>query len=182
MLKIAILGSVVLKNATDFLDQKSAATVLYAPKLSLAVMLDNVVPIVPNNLFPSNLDGFTRKLITSDIRKSFFTDIEKTRPNRDQLKVDPSGVFRNIPNVWDRVYIATGAKFIGGITIGHHSIVGANAVVTTDVPPFSVVAGNPAEIINGITRENLSRYASYFYKGMSLGEASRFMFGDINAC
>jgi serine O-acetyltransferase len=97
-------------------------------------------------------------------------------------KVDSNGISRNFPNVEERVYIATGAKLIGGITIGHHSIVGANAVVTTDVLPFSVVVGNPEKIINSITRDNLSRYASYLYKGMSLSEASRVMFGDTNAC
>jgi len=35
----------------------------------------------------------------------------------------------------------------GGTTIGHGSIVGARAVVTKDVPPFAIVAGNPAKII-----------------------------------
>lgn len=96
-------------------------------------------------------------------------------------KIDRNGISRNIPNVEERVYIATGAKLIGGITIGHHSIIGANAVVTTDIPPFSVAAGNPAKIISNITLDNLSRYVSYFYKGMSLNEASRLMFGDTNA-
>jgi virginiamycin A acetyltransferase len=35
----------------------------------------------------------------------------------------------------------------GGTTIGHGSVVGARSVVTKDVPPFAIVAGNPAKII-----------------------------------
>jgi acetyltransferase-like isoleucine patch superfamily enzyme len=34
-----------------------------------------------------------------------------------------------------------------GITIGEGAMVGAGAVVTKDVPPFSVVVGNPAKVI-----------------------------------
>jgi len=39
---------------------------------------------------------------------------------------------------------------LGGITIGKGSVVGAGSVVTRDVPPFTVVAGNPARVIRGI--------------------------------
>jgi acetyltransferase-like isoleucine patch superfamily enzyme len=35
-----------------------------------------------------------------------------------------------------------------GVRIGHHSIIGANAVVTRDVPPHSTAVGIPARIIH----------------------------------
>lgn len=35
----------------------------------------------------------------------------------------------------------------GGVTIGESSIVGAGAIVTKDVPPYSVVGGNPARVL-----------------------------------
>ncbi|HZK80265.1 MAG TPA: type B chloramphenicol O-acetyltransferase, partial [Humisphaera sp.] len=45
------------------------------------------------------------------------------------------------------VWICAGA-FIGpGVTIGDNSIVGARAVVTRDIPPGMIVAGNPARVI-----------------------------------
>ncbi|MPM95542.1 Chloramphenicol acetyltransferase [bioreactor metagenome] len=34
-----------------------------------------------------------------------------------------------------------------GVTIGHGAIVGARSVVTHDVPPYAIVAGNPARLI-----------------------------------
>lgn len=46
--------------------------------------------------------------------------------------------------------IGTGAIILGGITIGEGSIVGAGAVVTRDVPPHSVVAGNPARMLRSL--------------------------------
>jgi NDP-sugar pyrophosphorylase family protein len=44
-------------------------------------------------------------------------------------------------------WIGNGAKIISGITIGHGSIVGAGAVVTKDIKPYSIVGGIPAKKI-----------------------------------
>ena len=49
-------------------------------------------------------------------------------------------------NVW----IAAGATVIGGVTIGENSVVAAGSVVTRDVPPNTLVGGNPAKIIRSI--------------------------------
>ncbi len=43
--------------------------------------------------------------------------------------------------------VGTGAVIMCGITIGEKAIVGAGSVVTKDVPPFAIVAGNPAKLI-----------------------------------
>jgi UDP-2-acetamido-3-amino-2,3-dideoxy-glucuronate N-acetyltransferase len=42
--------------------------------------------------------------------------------------------------------IGTNATVVGGVTIGEHSIIGAGAVVTRDVPDLSIAAGNPARV------------------------------------
>src|ERR1019366_3726220 len=47
------------------------------------------------------------------------------------------------PTVQDNVTIGSGAKLLGPITIGHGAKIGANRVVTHDVPPNSTVVGNP---------------------------------------
>lgn len=45
------------------------------------------------------------------------------------------------------VWIGHGAIIIGGVSIGHGSIVAAGSVVVKDVPPCSIVGGNPAKVI-----------------------------------
>jgi acetyltransferase-like isoleucine patch superfamily enzyme len=49
-------------------------------------------------------------------------------------------------NVW----IGFDACVLPGVTIGEGAIVGARTVVTTDVPPYTIVAGNPAGVIRRI--------------------------------
>jgi acetyltransferase-like isoleucine patch superfamily enzyme len=49
-------------------------------------------------------------------------------------------------NVW----IAAGATIIGGVTVGENSVVAAGSVVTKDVPPNTLVGGNPAQNIRSI--------------------------------
>ena len=44
-------------------------------------------------------------------------------------------------------FIGMDAIVLPGIRIGDHSVVGAGSVVTKDVPPHTIVAGNPAKII-----------------------------------
>jgi serine acetyltransferase len=46
------------------------------------------------------------------------------------------------PRLEEGVYVSMGAMVLGPITIGAWSVIGANAVVTEDVPPFSTVFGN----------------------------------------
>jgi len=57
------------------------------------------------------------------------------------------------PIIEDRVDIGAGACLLGHITIGHDSIIGANAVVVRDVPPCSVVVGVPGRVIKTRTPE-----------------------------
>lgn len=62
-----------------------------------------------------------------------------------------------VPTIGDNVYIATGAKIIGGVDVGEHVVIGANAVVTKDIPSHVCVAGIPAKII----KENIN-ISDYF--------------------
>lgn len=58
--------------------------------------------------------------------------------------------------IGDWCVIGIGATIMGGVRIGDEVVVGTGAVVTRDVPPNTIVAGNPAKIIReGITMEGL---------------------------
>ncbi len=47
----------------------------------------------------------------------------------------------------DQCWLGFNCEILSGVHIGRHSVVAARAVVTKDVPAFSIVAGNPAKII-----------------------------------
>lgn len=52
----------------------------------------------------------------------------------------------------DNVWIGENAIILSGVTIGEGSIIAAGAVVTKDIPAFSIAAGNPARIIKTIDK------------------------------
>ena len=58
------------------------------------------------------------------------------------------GVNKGVPTIGNFVYIGPGAKIFGNIKIGNNVAIGANAVVTKDVPDNACVGGIPANIIN----------------------------------
>lgn len=53
----------------------------------------------------------------------------------------------------DDVWIGDKATILPGVTIGKGSVIAANSVVTKDIPPFSIVGGNPAKIIKSVLHE-----------------------------
>ena len=52
--------------------------------------------------------------------------------------------------ICNNCWIGAGAIILNGVTIGDGAIVGAGAVVTKDVEPYTVVAGNPARKIKDV--------------------------------
>ncbi|WP_431037303.1 acyltransferase [Pseudomonas yamanorum] len=83
----------------------------------------------------------------------------------DNVFIGPNATFTNDSMPRSKVYpenfqgitikfgasIGANATILPGITIGRYAMVGAGAVVTKDVPDFSVVVGNPAKIIRYLT-------------------------------
>lgn len=63
--------------------------------------------------------------------------------NRRSIIVKPIVIKRN-------AWIGGAATILPGVTVGENAIVGANAVVTKDVPANTIVAGNPAKFVKNI--------------------------------
>jgi acetyltransferase-like isoleucine patch superfamily enzyme len=73
------------------------------------------------------------------------TTREGTLQNEADWKVEPTLVKRGAS-------IGSGSTILANVTIGEHAIVGAGSVVTKDVPPHTIVAGNPAKFLRRIEK------------------------------
>ena len=62
-------------------------------------------------------------------------------------RIDEQGISTKPVVIEDDIWIGANAVILPGVTIGHHTVVAAGAIVTKDVPPHSLVAGVPAKII-----------------------------------
>ena len=78
-------------------------------------------------------------------RRRALQRVPRLDPRRAETGV-PGRPIRIGPNVW----IGFDACVLPGVTIGAGSIVGARSVVSADVPPGTVVAGNPARVIRAL--------------------------------
>jgi len=65
------------------------------------------------------------------------------------------GLDEKIVKIENDVLIGAMALVLRGVTIGEGSVVGAGSVVTKDVPPYTIVAGNPAHILRKISDSEL---------------------------
>jgi acetyltransferase-like isoleucine patch superfamily enzyme len=77
------------------------------------------------------------------------TDWVSTYPFRLQLQMpgmihDGHPTSRGPVTIGNDVWLGRGALILSGVTIGDGAVVGTRAVVTRDVAPYSIVAGNPA--------------------------------------
>lgn len=49
--------------------------------------------------------------------------------------------------IGDNVWIGSKATILSGVSIGSHAVIGAGSIVTNDIPPRCVAAGNPARVL-----------------------------------
>jgi acetyltransferase-like isoleucine patch superfamily enzyme len=55
--------------------------------------------------------------------------------------------------VGDNVWCGANVVITSGVTVGERCVIGANSVVTEDIPPFSIAAGAPARVLRTISYE-----------------------------
>lgn len=87
----------------------------------------------------------------------------------DDVFVGPNATFTNDKNPRSKQFqdkvvrttvkkgasIGAGAVLIGPVTIGEYAMVGAGAVVTKDVSPYTLVVGNPAKVIGKVNENGI---------------------------
>lgn len=102
----------------------------------------------------------------------------------DEINADGPGTKVRLTQIHNDVWIGHGAYIAAGVTIGNGAVVAAMAVVVKDVPPFAVVAGNPAvikkwrlapELISPMLRCAWWRFAPWQLKGLNPADPVRFI-------
>lgn len=74
------------------------------------------------------------------------TDISHITDDKS-LGVLRQGIITKPVKICEGAFIGVNATILPGVTIGKHAVIGANSVVTKDVPDYATVAGVPAKII-----------------------------------
>ena len=64
-----------------------------------------------------------------------------------KIPIQLQEVSKSLITIKDDCWIGANVVIIAGVTIGRHSVVAAGAVVTKDIPEYSVAVGNPARVI-----------------------------------
>jgi len=83
-----------------------------------------------------------------------FTNDRYPRATNDNGSLQTDADWKCIPTHVKRgASIGSGTTLLCGITVGEGAMVGAGSVVTRDVPPFAVVAGNPARVIKMLAQD-----------------------------
>ncbi len=105
------------------------------PNTSNGLQIGNYVSIAPGALFMLDVNHQIETLTTFPL----YTRLVEPTPH-DAISKGPL-------IVEDEVWIGTNAIIFSGVTVAKGAIVAAHAVVTSNIPPYAIVGGNPAKII-----------------------------------
>lgn len=94
----------------------------------------------------SIFDSDTHPLNPAERHRQFVDIITKGHPAQINLQEEPV-------IIEDDVWIGCNVIVLKGVTIGRGAVVGAGSVVTKSVPPYVIVAGNPARVVRELSQD-----------------------------
>jgi len=86
-----------------------------------------------------------------------------TAHEAEHVRPDQTDVWRPLDfyfepvTIEDHTLVCSGAVIVPGVTIGHHSMIGGGAVVTEDIPPYSLAVGCPARVIRRLRPDEVDQ-------------------------
>lgn len=82
-----------------------------------------------------------------------FHSMDMNKRNSTDRKVDLHNAFSVPIEIDSDVFIGANCSILKGVQIGCGAVIGIGSVVTKNIPPFSIVAGNPARIIGNVNKK-----------------------------
>jgi virginiamycin A acetyltransferase len=107
----------------------------YFADSSPRLVIGNYVSIASGVSFMLDINHQIQTLTTFPLQTRLFKPSPKDAVSKGPIIIE------------DEVWLGANSMILSGLTIGKGAIVAAGAIVTRDVPPYSIVGGNPARII-----------------------------------
>ena len=140
-------GNLVIENAKASISIGQATTLGTG---SLIVAADADVIIGNHVVMSFGITMYTTNSHSFDIEerhKDLYNTIEYLQGRSSSRRINWSMIESRGITIEDNAWIGFGATILKGVRIGTGAIIGAKSVVTHDVEPYTVVAGNPARVV-----------------------------------
>jgi len=116
-------------------------------------------------------------------------NLPSTYPLRTMLlhpeRGDQDAVTKGAVNIGHDVWVGARAMILSGVTIGDGAVIGAGAIVSKNVPPYAIFAGNPARLVRYRFSEHqieaLQRIAWWDWPDNKIRDFEAQLYGDIDA-
>lgn len=116
------------------------------------IICDSLIEIGAHALISWNVVLMDTYRVPSDISERR-RELERVSARKSR-RIEHCGEARPI-RLESNVWIGFDSCVLPGVTIGEGSIIGARSVVASDIPPFTIAAGNPARVVRKFTEEEI---------------------------
>ncbi len=142
---ISIGNSVYLGQSLQLTAWDKFGEQLFTPQIIIgnnsAIGDNSHITAINSIIIGDNVLTGKRVLITDNAHGASDPNLLEIAPNKRPLYSKGPVVIE------DNVWIGEKSTILPGVKIGYGAIIGANSVVTKDIPPYALVGGNPAKII-----------------------------------
>ena len=148
---------VKIKNPQEVVLGKSVSIISYVDIFASKFEVGDNCDIGTRNRFDGKIKIGNNVLIGPD---NYISSIDHNYENVDVPVIFSGADFSNkngnngVISIGDDTWIGTHCAIIGDVKIGKHCVIGANTVITKNVPDYSVVIGNPSKIIKAYNFNN----------------------------
>lgn len=146
-IRVLLGGVMVIENDCGYIEVGSESTIGFGSMLVAAdaqiIIGNHVVISFDVTIYTTNSHSFDLMERRHDVKQA----VDLMNGSSYERDIHWNMIESEDIVIQDDVWIGFGASVLKGVTVGKGAIIGAKSVVTHDVEPFTVVAGNPARLV-----------------------------------